>query len=109
VPCRAGRAREFYALGIMLETFGAIVSIFAFHPIRCAVVAALFTVALIAPGMSRRSRIVLGVVALGWWAFAILEWMTPVQANIRLDLVVLGPIFLMMAVLGLFCFIASIR
>ena len=87
----------------MLDAVEAVVSLFAFHPLRCAFVAAAFTVAL---GVHRGplvARAVVGVTALAWWGFAVLEWVTPTKASIRLDLVILGPLFLALALVGTLC------
>lgn len=77
------------------------IQFFAFNPMLCGLVAAAFTLAALVPNRSRGSRIVLAVVALLWWGFTGLETATPMQTNIRIDLVFLGPVFLGAAVVGL--------
>ena len=96
-------------LGVMLDVLGGTIAIFAFHPLRCALIAAVFTSALFFGSYSRGTKFILGGVAVAWWVFAVLEAVTPSQMNIRVDLVFLGPAFLLLAVAGAGCLIAGRR
>ena len=93
----------------MLDVLGATIAIFAFHPFRCALIAAVFTSALFFQRYSRGTKFILGGVAVAWWAFAVLEAVTPSQMNIRVDLVFLGPAFLLLAIVGAGCLVAGSR
>jgi hypothetical protein len=84
----------------MLDVLESAIAIFAFHPLRCALIAGVFTSALFFRRYSRGAKFMLGGVAVAWWAFAILEAATPSQVNIRVDLVFLGPALLLFAVIG---------
>lgn len=44
----------------------------------------------------------------GLVAFAILEWVTPATANVRVDLIFIGPIVIALAVIGAFCLLAKL-
>lgn len=91
------------------DVLGAAIAIFAFHPLRCALIAAVFTSALFLRRYSRRTKFILGCAAVAWWAFVVLETVTPSQVNIRVDLVFLGPAFLLLAVVGVWCLAAGGR
>jgi len=93
----------------MLDILGATIAVFAFHPLRCALIAAVFTSALFFRRYSRGRKFILGGVAIAWWAFAFLEAATPSKMNIRVDLVFLGPVFLLLAVVGAWCLAAGGR
>jgi len=93
----------------MADVLGTTIAIFAFHPLRCALIAAVFTSALFFRRYSRGTKFVLGGVAIAWWAFALLEAATPSEMNIRVDLVFLGPAFLLLAAVGVWCLAAGGR
>jgi hypothetical protein len=93
----------------MLDLLGATVAFFAFHPLRCALIASVFTFALFFKRYSRGTKLVLGGVAIAWWGFAVLEAVTPPRMNIRVDLVFLGPTFLLLAGIGAACLVAGGR
>jgi hypothetical protein len=100
-PLVHGRSTR--SLGVMLDVLGGAIAIFSFHPLRCALIAAVFTLALLFRRYSRGTKFILGGVAIAWWAFAVLEATTPSHMNIRVDLVFLGPVFLLLAVVGVWC------
>ena len=93
----------------MPDALGAAIAIFAFHPLRCAFIAAVFTSALFFRRYSRGTKLMLGGVAVAWWAFTVLEAVTPSRMNVRLDLVFLGPAFLLLAIVGAGCLVAGSR
>jgi hypothetical protein len=74
---------------------------FAFAPIACAIVAGLFTACTALPESSRRMRVGFAIIALMWWLFAWLESTMSVQTNIRVDLLLLGPILQIAAYTGI--------
>jgi len=92
-----------------METIGSVIGIFAFHPLRCALVALVFSVPLLISRYSRRSKTALGMAAVIWWLFALLEAATPPQMNIRIDLVFLGPVILVATLVGAWCLATGFR
>ncbi len=74
--------------------------VFAFNPVLCAIVAMAFTVPVFVPVYSSGSRLVLGLCAVVWWGFCLLEATTSSDSAIRVDLVLLGPFIVVAAVVG---------
>lgn len=79
---------------------------FAFRPWFTAPVALVFTVLVFNKRFGAGSRVLFGLAALSWWAFTAIEAITPVQANIRIDLFILGWIYMGTLVAGA---VAAIR
>lgn len=87
-------------------------SLFVGRPVRCAAVAALFVVLYLgrraSTGPARASRWPLAAAA-GWVAYAAWEWLilvfTP-EANIRVDLLLIGPA---LAILSVFAVYRALR
>ncbi len=73
---------------------------FAFKPWLTAPVALAFTVLVFNKRFGAGSRVLFGLAALSWWAFTAIEAITPVQANIRIDLFILGWIYMGTLVAG---------
>jgi hypothetical protein len=93
----------------MFDIVGSIVAVFAFHPLRCAVVAVMFTIPLFIPRFSVLLKMTIGLAAISWWAFCWLEAVTPTKMNIRVDLVFLGPYFVGVAIVGILGAVVAIR
>ena len=93
----------------MYEIVGSIVAVFAFHPLRCAVVAVMFTIPLFIPKCSVSLKMTIGLAATSWWAFCWLEAVTPTKMNIRIELVFLGPYFVGVAIVGMLAVVVAIR
>jgi hypothetical protein len=93
----------------MSEILTSAIAAFAFHPIRCAIVAAMLTVPVLVPEWPTPIKVVIGLAALSWWAFCWLEATTPPRSNIRVDLIILGPYFLGIALVGIGGVLAGVR
>ncbi len=82
--------------------------IFAFNPIAALIISSIFTVGSFNKRYSKKSRLVLGVSAVVWmlytlWEMYMLSWRSPSgDMAIRVDLVVFGPIILLVAIVGFF-------
>jgi hypothetical protein len=96
-------------MGVMYEIVGSIVTVFAFHPLRCAVVAVMFTITLFIPRFSVFLKMTIGLAATSCWAFCWLDAVTPEKMNIRVDLFILGPYFVGVAIVGISAVVVAIR
>lgn len=66
---------------------------FLHHPWATAAVAGVLSANAMRRGFSAAQRIPLGLAACAWWGFTYAEATVPVQANIRVDLVMFGPVY----------------
>ena len=85
---------------IPLSILFAPIRLFAFNPVACGVVAAALSVPVLLRNFSLSDRMFIGCVALVWWFFAWTEARTNVQTNIRIDLLLQGPIYLALALIA---------
>lgn len=76
---------------------------FAWHPLRCAFVAAIFTVFALLPLEERFGKLVVCGAAAMWWYFAYVEATTPMTWSMRFDLLLILPVAM---VLGLCALVA---
>ena len=80
--------------------------IFAFNPIAALIVSGIFTVGSLNKNYTSNSRLILGVSAFIWalytgWEMYMLSWRSPTgNMAIRVDLVILGPVILLVAFFG---------
>ena len=74
------------------------ISLFAFNPFGCLVGAAVFGIAALALPLSSGRRVFCVVTMFVWIAFALLEAKTPIQTNIRTDLVLFGPLIVLLTI-----------
>jgi hypothetical protein len=64
----------------------------------CTLIASLCTAALFSKRATIADKVLFGITALGWWGMVYLQATTGAQTNIRIDLVLFGPILLGLAV-----------
>jgi hypothetical protein len=89
----------------LLKLVFAPIAFFAFKPVACGIVATIFTLALLLRGATFGQRTSFALAAVAWWFFCYLEYGTSIQTNIRTELVLLGPIFLILAVVAVVSFV----
>jgi heme A synthase len=82
--------------------------LFAFNPIAALVISGIFAVGSYSKNYTRRSRLILGISAIIWmlytlWELYMLSWRSPSgDMAIRVDLVIFGPVILLVAFIGIF-------
>lgn len=67
----------------------------------CMLIASLCTAALLSKRATITDKVLFGITALGWWGLTYIQATTSVQTNIRIDLVLFGPILLGLAIAAL--------
>lgn len=73
-------------MNIYLGVLSAFGDYFAFHPVKCASVAAFFTVFVFLPFHRIAAKFILVLAAGTWWLLTYTEATTPISSNIRVDL-----------------------
>ena len=85
--------------------------IFAFNPIAAMVVCGIFAIGVFNGSYTNKSRFVLGICSAVWllytsWELYMLNWRSPTgDMAIRVDLVVFGPLVLLVALIGFFALV----
>ena len=83
-------------------------SAFAFHPLRIMCVCVIMLLPCLFTRHKRSAKLAMAIATLPWLLFLYTEATTPTTSNIRADLAILGPIYLLSFIAWIAVFVAGV-